>query len=98
MNTLSGVTGAEGEVKWGYRRAATVRDWSLSKREQGGFVLSGKVSDLDDFALSQPALKFITANGAWRFPITELQVTDESLSATLGPKEKTHATDTVCHA
>lgn len=94
---LSRVTGEEGELKWGYRRAATVRAWSLTKGDDNVWTLTGTVSDLDDFALSQPALKFVTPNG-WRFPITELQTQDASLRARLGPLEKTHGTATVCHA
>lgn len=94
---LSRVTGEEGQLKWGYRTAATVRAWTLSKGDDNVWSVTGTLSDIDDFAISQPSLKFVTPNG-WRFPITELQVSDAACTARLGPLERTHAPDSVCHA
>lgn len=85
------VTGAEGYVRWGYRQAVLLRAWTITKDEHGILSLTGTVSDVDDFAVSQRPLKFAAPNG-WRWPVVSesLQMTGASLTAVLGPKESSH--------
>lgn len=75
-------------MRWGYHQAATLRDWTIEK-SAGGYALSAQVVNADTFRVSQRPLTFVAPvqGGSWRFPITTLQMTGVSLSATLGPKE-----------
>jgi len=82
------VTGAEGVLRWGYRRAALLRAWTITKDEQGVWAITGTLADVDYVAVSQRPLTFQAPNG-WRWPLTTLQMTDASLYAVLGPKEST---------
>lgn len=84
------VRGAEGSLRWAYHQAATLRDWTLEKTD-GGYALSATVVRSDTLRVSQRPLTFVAPiqAGAWRFPVTTLQITGVSLRATLGPKETT---------
>jgi len=85
------VSGVEGRVMWGYRFAGTLHTWTITKNEGEGWSLSGTLSAVDDFVVSQRPLKFVAPNG-WRWPIVDaLQTVGASVSARLGPKERIHA-------
>lgn len=84
------IHGEEGQVRWGYLSAVTLRSWTMAKDETGQLTLTAGVASVDTFRASQRPLMFVVprANGAWRWPIlTELQIVDGTLSASLGPKE-----------
>lgn len=80
--------GVEAEIRWGYHSAARLRDWSL-ERSGDLYHLSAQIVTSEDFRLSQQPLKFIIQRptGAWRWPITSLQVAGGTLTAVLGPQE-----------
>lgn len=81
--------GVEGSIEWGYHRAARVTGWTLT-REPEGLTLTGTVSQADTFRLTQKPLTFRVARNtgaAWTWPIRELQLAADALTARLGPKE-----------
>lgn len=84
------VSGAVASLRWSYHQAAALRDWTLTK-VAGGFALSATITTKDTFRVSQRPLVFVvtTQDGPWRFPVQSLQIDGASLTATLGPKEKT---------
>jgi hypothetical protein len=79
------VTGAEASVRWGYRPAATLRAWTMTKTEDG-LTVSGTVEALDAFAVSQRPLTLVLPSGVTWSMLT-LQMAGASCSATLGPAE-----------
>ena len=83
------ITGEKGQLRWGYFKAAVLHPWSVSRDEQGQWALSGTVESADAFRVSQRPLKFVSPNG-WTWPVTTLQMTGASLTAVLGPKERSH--------
>ena len=91
------VTGAAGELKWGFRTAATLRAWTIVKDEQGVWSLTGTLAEIDTFAVSQRPLRFVAPNG-WQWVISELQMADAQLHAVLGPRVKYGQTMPVCTA
>jgi hypothetical protein len=83
------VSGERGSIRWGYRSVAAVSAWTLTKA--GGVTsVTGSVSDVDSYGISQRPLLFIVTRdtGALRFPVLELQIADGTLIASLGPQEK----------
>jgi len=85
------ITGAEGVVRWGYHCAASVHQWAINKADDGALRLSGTVDNIDDYAVTQPRLRFQVTHGtgSWRWPVIELQILGTSLTAVLGQKEPT---------
>jgi len=83
--TFTGMTGA---VRWGYRSAAALGPWKVTRTEHG-LELTAQVTSVDAFAVSQRPLKFVAphAKGAWTRPIDTLQIADGTLTARLGPRE-----------
>lgn len=81
------LTCAEGVITWVYPRniAVTLRTVTLT-REAGSWSLTGTIVSKDDYKASQRPLAFVTPNG-WRWPVSSLQITDGTLTASLGPKE-----------
>jgi hypothetical protein len=84
--------GAEAFVSWGYYRAATLRDWEVTRTGSGAFALEARLIDRHPTRLEQRPLVFVvpTQQGAWTWPIVgPLHITGASCTATLGPKERT---------
>jgi len=84
------VTGAAGTLRCGYHVAGTVGAWTVAKAEEGHFVLSAQVQDLNAVRFKQRPLVFVvaTTKGEWRWPITAVQIADTTLTASLGPPER----------
>jgi len=84
------VTGQTARVAWGYLTAATVRAWTVTKAEDGSWSLAATIDDTDTFRVTQRPLVFKAshARGTWRWPVATLQITDGTLTASLGPPEK----------
>jgi hypothetical protein len=84
------VTGQAARVQWGYLVAGTVRSWTATKAEDGSWSLVATVHEADTFRVTQRPLVFMAphARGTWRWPVTSLQITDGTLTASLGPPEK----------
>ena len=85
--TVSGVTGS---LRWAYHEAALVTAWTVT-RTGDVWTLSATVGKSDAFRVSQRPLRFVAphAHGAWTWPVESLQMTGASLTAVLGPPEKT---------
>jgi hypothetical protein len=83
------VTGFAGEIRWGYHLASEVCDWTVTTVNGSSEFRASLVSP-DVFRLSQQPLTFVAphAKGAYRWPITTLQITGASCSAMLGPMER----------
>jgi hypothetical protein len=82
------IGGVRAELRWGYYCAGTVGTWTVTTID-GRLELTAVVTDGDTFRLSQRPLTFVAphAKGAWRWPVTELQMTGGALHAHLGPME-----------
>ena len=80
-------SGPAGEIRWGYRRAATVAHWTWTT----GGDLVATVTDRDTFAVQQAPLTFVVTRpaGAWRWPVITLEISGATLYARLGPQEET---------
>ena len=79
------ITGATAVVKWGYREAAVLGSWSVKGHTQGGGSLTADVVSSDAFRVTQTPLTFVHPNGRWQWLILDLQITDRTLTALLGP-------------
>jgi hypothetical protein len=86
---VSEIAGVRASLRWGYAQAAALGTWTITKRTDGGWNLTASVLTADTFRVSQRPLVFEAplAKGAWRRPVLELQVTNGSLTATLGSHE-----------
>lgn len=86
MNAFS-VTGQAGELRWGYRPAATLASWSIAPNPSGGELLTATIAKSDPFRVSQSPLTFEVSHpaGKWRWGITSLQITGATLTASLSP-------------
>lgn len=87
-NTVT-IRGVEAVLRHGYYVAGRLGAWTVT-REGQAWVLSTSIIHSDAFRLSQRPLAFVVAhaNGVWRWPVEELQITGASLTAVLGPKER----------
>lgn len=85
MSNSLRVAGVAAELHWGYHKAATLSGWAVTG-SPGAWVLTATIRELDDFKVSQRPLMVVTPNG-WRWPVQTLQITDGTLTASLGPKE-----------
>jgi hypothetical protein len=87
------VTGAQGSLRWGYRVAATIRDWTVTRTRKGGTLRGGVESHNAAYAY-QAGLYFVTltTSGAWQWPVRRLELTPHltphRIVAELGPQEK----------
>ena len=81
--------GVEAVLRHGYYRAGTLGAWTVARGEHG-WLLTAAVVTTDAFRVSQRPLAFEVrhATGVWRWPVESLQITDASLTAVLGPKER----------
>lgn len=83
------MTGAEGELKQAYFRAATLGAWSFTGDRAGG-TFTAHVLATDTFRLEQPGLSVVVpygTHGALRWPILAMHIANGSLTATVGARE-----------
>ena len=80
------IGGPSGALKWGYHDAASLGRWSVTSTVEG-LQLSAHVVRVDAFKVSQRPLSFVVDRpaGAWIWPVASLQITGETLTATLVP-------------
>jgi len=83
MNKVT-MRGRAGEVRWAYHRAAEVKQWELF-----GSTLTATLVTADAYRLAQNPLTFVVprSNGAWSWPLENVQVDGQSFSATVGAEE-----------
>ena len=86
--------GQRGAIVWGAGEAAGLGRWSVARDEFFHWTLSARVERVDSFRLRQLPLIFQAPRlakpaGLWCFPVLPktLQVTGDSLTASLGPPE-----------
>lgn len=90
------VRGPQASILWGYRTAATLSGWTVSKRrdEKSGkwlWSLSAKLgAQTDRFQLRQRPLLFTAPRrgGFWVWPVLAVTVGETTISAQLGPPEQ----------
>lgn len=76
--------GPVGVLKWGYHDVGWLTSWQIVNG-----TLTATVQRVDDFGVSQRPLKFEVPrpSSPWRWPLTELQIADTTLTALVGPQE-----------
>jgi hypothetical protein len=83
--------GQRGEISYGFRRAAALRSWVITRdAESKQWTLLAGVDRADTFQLSRRPLQFTapryaTPAGLWCFDVQTLDVKGDTLTATLGP-------------
>ncbi len=82
------LSGVAARLLWGYHEAATLGGWTV-RREGAGWRLEARVGSVHTFRVTRRPLVLEArhARGAWRWPIEELQVGADALTARLGPLE-----------
>lgn len=75
------IRGAAAEIRWGYQSAATLGSWTLADQ-----ALVATVTHVDTFRVSQSPLTFVV--GQIRRPITGLQISGWTLTASIGPQKE----------
>ena len=98
MLTPAQVRGAVGFVTWSYYRAASVANFTVTRSKPhlgdckcarcaaGRWSLRGTLVLSDSFKLSRKPLLFVvpTQKGDMVWPITDLEIKDRTVTATLG--------------
>jgi hypothetical protein len=91
--------GAQGSISWSYREVAKLGAWSVQRERDEAkgpqpFELRATITGpIDGFALRQRPLLFTAPRrggrnaGMFCFPVQELRVNEQTLTATLGPPE-----------
>jgi hypothetical protein len=90
--------GVEGAIVWAYKPAVTLGSWSVKHDKTGpgptrGFELRATIiGAVDSFSLRQRPLLFTAPRrgrnaGYFCFPVQQLRVNEQTLTATLGPPE-----------
>ena len=82
------VSGVVAALRWGYHEAATLGPWT-ARKDGAGWRLEARVGSVHTFRVTRRPLVFEArhATGAWRWPVIELQVQADALTAQLGPLE-----------
>jgi hypothetical protein len=85
MNKLT-ITGQAGELRWGYRSAASLASWSIASDGNGGQSLTAQIVSKDAFAVTQAPLTFRVprqSGTAWEWSVKTLQISGTTLTASL---------------
>jgi hypothetical protein len=82
------LTGHEGTVRWGYRRAVTFGACRYEGTGTGG-TLTAQITSCDEFAMQQSPLIAIVPMGraVWRWIVRDLRIEGSTLTATVEPHE-----------
>jgi len=75
----------DGELRWGYQPAASLRDL-LVVRDAVGWTLTARVTSADSYAVAQRPLTFVINHRGWQWPVLSLQIAESTLTAVLGPQ------------
>lgn len=84
------ITGAAGQIKWGYQVVAEIANWSVSADATGGDLTGTVGSPCDEFGVTQQPLRFVVPRPKveWEWPIESLQIVDGRAYARLGPPKE----------
>ena len=83
--------GKRGEINYGFRLAASLSSWVISRdAESRQWTLAASVDRADTFQLSRRPLQFTAHRyakpaGVWAFDVQTLDLKGETLTATLSP-------------
>jgi hypothetical protein len=80
--------GDAAELRWGYHPAATLKDWTMTPQDSS-FSVTAHVVSSDAYRVSQRPIVFTVPRQTtvWQYPVLELQIVGQTLTATLGPSE-----------
>lgn len=79
--------GIVAEVRWGHARAARLEGYRVMRSKEGQWSASGRAVLVDRFNIRQKDLRFVAPHqgGCWYWPVIDLTMHGETLTATLGP-------------
>jgi hypothetical protein len=79
----------EATISWAWHTAAVCRAWQIHKTRKGQWSLTARIVRADPFKLQQAGLRFNAPRkgGHWSWPVRAVTVTDQRLTAALGPME-----------
>ena len=86
--------GQRGEINYGFRRAAALSTWTITRDgETHVWSLLASIERADTFQLTRRPLQFTAPRhakpaGLWAFEVRTLDVKGSTLTATLGPPMK----------
>lgn len=83
--------GGTASLLWGYRTAAVLKSWRITKdKKQGKWTLTGTLARVDAFQARQTPLIFTAPRdkGMWCWPIESIDMGPNHLRAILGPPEQ----------
>jgi hypothetical protein len=80
------IHGEVASLLWGYRTAATLSAWKITKDKEHAWTLTATVQKLDAFQARQRPLLFTAPHekGRWCWMVEQIQITDRQVTATLG--------------
>ena len=80
------IHGDQASLLWGYRTAASLTAWRITKEKQQ-WKLTATVTKVDPFQARQRPLLFTAQHdkGRWCWEVQEIHIGDRELRATLGP-------------
>jgi hypothetical protein len=88
------LTGRQGSLSWGYRPAADLRAFTVSRDEARAWYLRARLATVDQYRIKQVPLIFTaprtsTPRGLWTFPVlpNTVRMAGSVLTAALGPPE-----------
>lgn len=79
--------GESGALLWGYRSAASLSKWRVSRPENATtWTLTATVDTVDPFQARQRPLLFTAPRdkGRWCWEVQEIHISEQQLTATLG--------------
>jgi hypothetical protein len=79
-------SGVKASILWGYRQAAVLGRWSITKESKGKWLLTATVERADAFQCRQKPLIFTAPRhkGMWCWDVESLHVGPNQIRATLG--------------
>lgn len=89
---IRSISGEVGELRWGYRLAGTVGQWTARKNEtDAGVTLSGTLTSQNAVWISQRPLVFTATHpkGMFRWECLSLQISGGAFTSAIRPVEET---------
>lgn len=79
--------GRSAALLWGYRTAATLKEWTIAKgKKTGTWTLTATIEKADAFQARQRPIRFAAPRerGHWYWEVQEIHLGERQLTATLG--------------
>jgi hypothetical protein len=89
------IRGVVGSITWSYYKAAAIEGYTVTRtgtKESPRWSLRARVILADPYKLSQRPLVFAAPHqhGVWRWPIVEMDLVEDRLTAVLAPPVEAH--------